>query len=154
VALDHLRGGSSDRKYLIIMSDGGDNASRHTLSDILTMVNKSNVAIYSVAIINENYTDENPGVLRKLSKISGGEFYLPETVPQVVDACKQIARDIRQQYTLGYVPANQAEDGKYRRIKVTVSAPGIGHVRVRTRDGYLAPTAAPIRAAVQGMPAQ
>jgi len=154
VALDHLKGSSSDRKYLIIMSDGGDNASRHSLSEILTMVNKSNVAIYSVGIVNENYSDENPGVLKKLSKVSGGEFYLPESVPQVVDACKLIARDIRQQYKLGYVPANPAEDGKYRRIKVTVSAPGIGHLRVRTRDGYLAPTAAPIRAAAQGMPAR
>ena len=149
VALDHLKQGTNDKKYLIVVSDGGDDASRHSLSDILTLARSSNVAIYSVGIVNENFSDENPGVLRKLSKVTGGEFFLPESVPEVIDTLKIIARDIRQQYTLGYVPDNQAADGKFRNIRVTASAPDGRKLSVRTRAGYLAPAAPPERASAQ-----
>ncbi|HEV2352266.1 MAG TPA: VWA domain-containing protein [Terriglobia bacterium] len=139
VALEHLKVGTGDKKYLILVSDGGDNASHKTRPEILAMAKKSNAAIYCVAILNEDYSDQDPGFLRKLSHASGGEAYTPETVPQVVETLKMIARDIRQQYTLGYIPTNQAEDGKFHSVKVTASAPHGGKLTVRTRSGYLAP---------------
>jgi len=154
VALDHLKQGTGGKKYLIVVSDGGDDASRHSLSDTLAMARSSDAAIYTVAILNENFTDENPGVLRKLSKATGGEFFSPDSVSDVVDTLKLIARDIRQQYTLGYVPDNQAVDGKFRSIRVIASAPDGRKLFVRTRAGYLAPTAAPERASVQERHAQ
>jgi len=148
VALDHLKTGSGERKYLIVVSDGGDNASRHTLSDVVALAKSSDAAIYSVAIIDENFSDENPDVLKKLSKLTGGEYFQPETTSEVLETCKTIARDIRQQYTLGYVPTNQASNGKFRNIKVTASTPDQGKLRVRTRVGYLAPAAVPTQAGV------
>lgn len=137
-ALEHLKLGTGGKKYVIVVSDGGDNASHHSKSEILAMAKSSNAAIYSVAILDENYTDQDPGILRKLAHVSGGEFYSPETVPGVVETLKLIARDIRQQYTLGYIPANQTEDGKFHNVKVTASSPSEGKLTVRTRSGYLA----------------
>ncbi|HEV2234744.1 MAG TPA: VWA domain-containing protein [Terriglobia bacterium] len=154
VALEHLKQGTGGKKYLIVVSDGGDDASRHSLSDTLAMAKSSDAAIYTVAIVNENFTDENPGVLKKLSKATGGEFFLPDSVSEVVDTLKLIARDIRQQYTLGYVPDNQEPDGKFRSIRVTASAPDGRKLSVRTRAGYLAPTLAPERVSVQERHAQ
>ena len=149
VALEHLKQGTGGKKYLILVSDGGDNASRHSLSNVLTMAKSSDAVIYSVGIVNENYSDENPGVLRKLSKVTGGEFFMPDSVSEVIDTLKLIARDIRQQYTLGYVPDNQAQDGKLRVVRVTASTPDDRKHSVRTRAGYLAPSASPVRAIVQ-----
>jgi Ca-activated chloride channel homolog len=139
VALEHLRMGRDDKKYLIVVSDGGDDASHQSRSQILAMAKRSEAAIYSVAILNENFSDQDPGFLRKLSHVSGGEFYSPATVPEVMGALKLIARDIRQQYTLGYVPTHRDEDGKFHHIRVTASAPGLGKLTVNTRTGYLAP---------------
>ena len=136
-ALEHLKLGAG-KKYVIVVSDGGDNASHHSKSEILDMAKSSNAAIYSVAILDENYADQDPSILRRLSRVSGGEFYSPETVPAVIETLKQIARDIRQQYTLGYIPANQAEDGKFHTVKVMASSPSEGKLTVRTRSGYLA----------------
>jgi Ca-activated chloride channel homolog len=154
VALEHLKQGTGGKKYLIVVSDGGDNASRHSLEDTLAKAKSSDAAIYSVCIVNENFSDENPGVLKKLSKATGGEFFQPDSVPQVIDTLKVIARDVRQQYTLGYVPDNQNPDGKFRTVRVTASAPDGRKLSVRTRAGYLAPTAPPERASAEAGQAQ
>jgi len=139
VALDHLKSGTGERKYLIVVSDGGDNASHHTLSDVVDSAKASEAAVYSVAIINENYSDENPEALKKLSKLTGGEFFQPENVDDVVQVTKTIARDIRQQYTLGYIPTNQNANGQFRKVRVIATAPYEGKLRVHTREGYVVP---------------
>jgi Ca-activated chloride channel family protein len=151
-ALEYLKMGTCDKKYLIVVSDGGDDASKRTLPQILATANASHAAIYSVGIFNENFVGQNPGVLRKLSKATGGKFYLPETVPRVVDTLKSIARDIREQYTLGYVPTNQADDGKFRAVRVTATASGGKKLSVHTRAGYLAPAASGAQAALRESP--
>jgi Ca-activated chloride channel family protein len=151
-AMEYLKKGTCSKKYLIVVSDGGDDASQHKLAEILTAAKTSQVAIYSVGILNENFVGQNPGALRKLSKATGGKFYLPEKVPQVVDTLKLIARDIRQQYTLGYVPTNQADDGKFRAIRVTASVAGGKKLSVHTRAGYLVPTSPGDQAALRESP--
>jgi VWFA-related protein len=83
--------------------------------------------------------DRNPGSLKQLAEATGGEAFLPESVKDVVPICERIARDIRNQYTITYVPADIKYDGKYRVIKVKAGAPGRGRMRVRTRTGYYAP---------------
>ena len=151
-ALEYLKKGTCNKKYLIVVSDGGDDASTHTLSGILNAAKASQVAIYGVGIVNETFFGENPAALRKLSKATGGEFYLPETVPQVIGTLNTIARDIRQQYTLGYVPTNQAEDGKFRTVRVTANTEGGKKLSVHTRAGYLAPGAPRDQAVVRESP--
>ena len=117
-ALEHLKKGNRDKKVLIVVSDGGDNASKHKLSQILTMAGQSDAIIYTIGIYTDEDPDQNPGALRQLAKATGGEAFFPQTIPDVVPICERIAHDIREQYTLAYSPANLKQDGGYRVIQV------------------------------------
>jgi VWFA-related protein len=146
VALDHLKQGTRDKKVLIVISDGGDNASKHKLTEIMAAAAKSNVILYTIGIFNEEDGDSNPGVLKQLAKDTGGEVFLPKSSKEIAPICERIARDIRNQYTLAYVPTNRNRDGTYRAIRVKAISSGRGHLSVRTRPGYFAPSAIPLAA--------
>jgi Ca-activated chloride channel family protein len=138
-ALEHLKTGNRDKKVLIVISDGGDNASKHKLTQILAMAEQAGVIIYTIGIFDERDSDRNPRVLKRLAKNTGGEAFLPESTKDVVPICRRIARDIRNQYTIAYVPTNRKRDGKYRTIRVKARR----SLLVRTRTGYFAPPAFP-----------
>jgi VWFA-related protein len=140
VALEHLKKGNRDKKVLIVVSDGGDNASKYKLGQILTMAGQSDAIIYTIGIYTEEDPDRNPNALRQLSKATGGEAFFPQSVTEVVPLCERIAHDIREQYTLAYAPMNRNQDGAYRVIQVKAMAPGQGRLSVRTRAGYYAPS--------------
>lgn len=146
-ALDHLKKGDRDKKVLVVISDGGDNASKHSLNQILSMVGHPGVVVYTIGIFDEEDEDRNPQVLKQLAKNTGGEAFLPESLKDVIPICERIAHDIRNQYTIAYVPTNRKRDGTYRVIQVKASAPGRGRLSVRTRTGYYAPSASPSPAA-------
>ena len=150
VALEHLKKGNRDKKVLIVVSDGGDNASKHKLSQILAMAGQSDAIIYTIGIYTDEDPDQNPSALRQLAKATGGEAFFPQTIPDVVPVCERIAHDIREQYTLAYSPANIKQDGAYRVIQVKAKAPGHGSLSVRTRTGYYAPLKPPPLAPVAG----
>jgi Ca-activated chloride channel family protein len=139
-ALEHLKKGNRDKKVLIVVSDGGDNASKHSLAQIKAMARQSDAIIYTIDISVEEDPDRNPDALKQLAKDTGGEAFLPRSVSEILPLCERIARDIRNQYTLAYAPTNRAQDGTYRLIQVKARAPGRGHVFVRTRAGYYAPS--------------
>ena len=138
-ALEHLKKGNRDKKVLIVVSDGGDNASKHNLAQIKALAGQSDAIIYTIDISVVEDPDRNPGALKQLAKNTGGEAFLPESVSDVLPICERIARDIRNQYTIAYVPTNRKQDGTYRVIQVKAGAPGRGRVFVRTRAGYSAP---------------
>jgi len=137
--LEHLKKGNRDKKVLIVISDGGDNASRHTLAQIMTQAKQSEAIIYTIGIFDKDDLDRNPRVLKQLAKATGGEAFLPESVKEVVPICERIAHDIRNQYTLTYAPTNVKYDGKYRVIEAKAKTPGGERLVVRTRAGYYAP---------------
>jgi Ca-activated chloride channel homolog len=138
-ALEHLKSGNRDKKVLIVISDGGDDASKERLRQVLAMARQSDAIIYTLGIFDQNDPDQNPHVLKQLARETGGEAFLPESLSEVVPICKQIARDIRNQYTLAYVPTDRKQDGTYRAIQVMAEAPHRGRLFVRTRAGYTAP---------------
>jgi Ca-activated chloride channel family protein len=146
VALDHLKQGTRDKKVLIVISDGGDNASKHKLAEIMAAAGKSDVILYTIGIFNEEDGDSNPGVLKQLARNTGGEAFFPESLKEVVPICERIAHDIRNQYSLAYVPTNRKRDGSYRAIQVKATSSGRGRLSVRTRPGYFAPSAIPLAA--------
>jgi Ca-activated chloride channel family protein len=139
VALEHLKQGNRDKKVLIVISDGGDNASKHNLTQVRAMAGQPDAIIYTIGIFDDNDGDKNPGVLRRLAKDTGGEAFLPQSLEELLPICERIARDIRNQYTIVYVPSNRKRDGTYRNIQVKADAPGHGRMLVRTRAGYYAP---------------
>jgi VWFA-related protein len=142
-ALEHLKKGDRDKKVLIVISDGGDNASKNTLSQILPMAQQDGAIVYTIGLFDEENDDRNPRVLGQLAKETGGEVFLPRSIKEAVPICKRIAGDIRNQYTIAYVPANRKQDGTYRIITVKASAPHLGRLSVRTRTGYRAPLDSP-----------
>jgi len=136
--LDELQAGSRDKKVLVVVSDGGDNASRRTLDQVMKLAEESTAVIYTVGVFDRDDPDQNPGVLHRLARATGGEAFLPAELDDVVAICERIARDIRHQYTIGYVPGNAARDGSYRAIRVLARTSGQGKLSVRTRTGYIA----------------
>jgi Ca-activated chloride channel homolog len=139
IGLEHLRKGSRDKKVLIVISDGGDNASVHNLPQIMAMAGQSDAIIYALGLFDEDDPDRNPRVLKQLAHATGGEAFLPASLNEVVPICEQIAHDIRNQYTIAYVPTNRQLDGTYRAIQVRAGTPAGRRLEVRTRTGYYAP---------------
>lgn len=136
--LAHLQKASRDKKVLIVISDGGDNASKHTLAQVLQTAGRSDAIIYTIGLFDEYDTDRNPRVLKQIARATGGKAFFPEQTSAVVNICEGIAKDIRNQYTIGYAPANEKLDKSYRTIRVTAAAPHGGKLLVRTRAGYIA----------------
>ncbi len=133
----HLQLGHYERKALIIISDGGDNASAQKLSQVLELARKSQVVIYSIGLIGDT-GEVNPGVLNHFAKATGGVAYFPDSKNTVASISTQIARDLREQYTLGFAPEKTNSAHAFRKIEVKVSAPGQGKLHARTRTGYSA----------------
>jgi VWFA-related protein len=136
--LKYLDRGKYERKVLVLVSDGGDNASGMSKAQILGKAQASNALIYTVGVIDPLETQADPGFLRQLSTASGGESFRPESVSQVSKVLEQIAHDIRNMYTVGYVPAVASHKEELRAVNVEVTLPGGGKAKVRTRRAYLA----------------
>jgi Ca-activated chloride channel homolog len=133
-----LHSGIRDKKVLIVISDGGDNASSHTLAEVLKSLEQSNALVYTIGIFEEEDEDRNPAVLRRLARATGGEAFFPDQLDEVVEICERIARDIRHQYTIGYIANSNAKAGAWRGIRVVARSAGKGKLSVRTRSGYIA----------------
>jgi Ca-activated chloride channel family protein len=134
--IDHLARGSRARKVLVVVSDGGDNASTATLDQVLARARESNAAIYTLGIFDPEDIDRNPGVLKSLARATGGERFLPRSPGEMLQICERIAREIRSGYTIGYVPPDR--DGSYHRVRVVVQPAPAQKMTVRTRPGYFA----------------
>jgi Ca-activated chloride channel homolog len=133
-ALDRLEQASRPRKILILISDGGDNASAATLDRVLARARASNAAIYTIGLYDRDDPDRNPKVLQAIAHATGGERFLPESPAPLLRVCERIAREIRSGYTIGFVPPDR--DGAYHRVQVSVRSDR--SLRVRTRPGYFA----------------
>jgi Ca-activated chloride channel homolog len=135
LSLHQLEFGRQAKKTLVVISDGGDNHSKHTQQEVMQDVLSSQVTIYTIGIYDEDDPEKNQGVLEKLAHVSGGVFYHPEKLEDIVPICRQIAKDIRTRYTVGYIPS--AEGKMVRHIKVVASSPDHPKLMVRTRTSYV-----------------
>ena len=129
--------GRYERKVLIVLSDGGDNASKLSLDQAFDRVLASNVVIYSIALIDPLALDKNPKALRRLADGTGGLAFEPANVSVVSRAFQSIAHDIRSRYTVAYAPPDSKTDGRLRRVRVVIESPGRTGLKVRTRTGYI-----------------
>jgi VWFA-related protein len=137
--LEGLQAGSRDKKVLILVSDGGDNASTHSLAEVMKLAGQSSAVIYTVGIFEPENPERNLGVLKSLAQATGGEAFLPDELSEVTAICEGIAHDIRHQYTIGYEPSDLTHNRAYHSIRVVARAKGRhGALSVRTRTGYIA----------------
>jgi len=141
LALKHLESGRREKKTLVVVSDGGDNVSTHSLKELMELVQESRATIYTVGIFEPDDPDRNPQVLEHIARVSGGESFLPKGLVEVVPICRQIAKDIRNRYTIGYIPDHGSNKAALRKIHVVATAPDRGKLVVRTRTSYLLPAA-------------
>ena len=146
---DHLQKGKRDRKALLLITDGEDTISAYSFRKTLDALRKSNVTLYAIGLLEQENgrrrsrrnTESRQGeeVLEEFAAITGGQAYFPESVNEVQELCKRIARDLRNQYTLGYFSSNKALDGSWRKVTVNLKAKNASQMTVKTRPGYYAP---------------
>ena len=136
--LERLRLGHREKKALIVVSDGGDNTSRRKYGEVLMLARQSKAVIYAIGLVGEAGQEENPKILERLCKDTGGLAFFPGAVEMVTEISVRIAQDLRQQYTVGYAPERKTRASAFRKVQVKVSAPGRGKMQVRTRPGYAA----------------
>jgi len=141
-AIDYVKEKATrDKKVLVVVTDGYDNASNETTQEqLVRSVHDSGVLVYTIGLLNDLERSESGKAKRSLNELteaSGGYAYYPKDLAEVEHITPQIAKEIRNQYLLTYTPLNDVLDGTYRRIKVEVKGAGRG-VTVRTRNGYYA----------------
>jgi Ca-activated chloride channel homolog len=138
-AMHQLEQGKQDKKSLVVITDGGDNASSHNFKDVVEAVQSTRATIYTVGVFDSEDPDRNPGLLRRLAGISGGVAYLPRNLEELPEICRGIAKDIRNRYSIGYVPVRLNDKSSLRSIKVSITDAGSQKFIVHARTSYLLP---------------
>ena len=148
LAMNHMKKAHNPRKALVVISDGGDNSSRYTESEIKNAVREADVQIYAIGIFepmgSRGRTAEEmagPGLLTEIAEQTGGRHFPVDNLNELPDVAAKIGIELRNQYVLGYSPKNQERDGKYRRVSVKLVQPrGLPPLKAFFRLGYYAPT--------------
>jgi VWFA-related protein len=139
LGIEHLKSGTRNHKALVVLSDGGDNASHLGLNSVLQRARQSSATIYTIGIYDDSDLDRNPRILRKIAESGGGRAYFPESLQSMEKVWRTIARDIRSEYTIGYHSSNPSHDGKFRSVKITSTRNAGRDLKIETRDGYVVP---------------
>jgi Ca-activated chloride channel family protein len=133
--LQQLDLGRRARKALVVISDGRDTISLHSRVQMMAAVENSLATIYTIGLFDSDQGDSDPGILRRLAGVTGGESFFPGQPSGMTAVCRRIAQEIRQRYTLGYAPLPE-NHGALRHIQVRVSAPGRSALSALTRTRY------------------
>ena len=129
-----MRGATNRSRVLLILSDGNDNNSRFSESEIKNLVVESNLRVYGIGLAHR------PRLLQQLAEVTGGKVLIAQSVSELPDVVDRLSREIRAQYLVGYTSSNPTNDGKFRKVKVeVVTAHGSPALRVAWRHGYFAP---------------
>jgi VWFA-related protein len=139
LGLEHMkRLARNDKKVLLVVTDGEDNSSFEDLAKVVRQAQQDGILIYAIGLLTDE-TERSATVakhdLDTLTVATGGEVFYPKDLSEVNGIAEHVAKDLRNQYTIAYNPINQAQDGTFRRIKLTVDVPG---AKVQTRSGYFA----------------
>jgi Ca-activated chloride channel family protein len=145
LGLEKLRSGTNTKRALLVITDGEDNRSRYTFSDVKEFARERDVQIFAIGIVEPVSSvlvegSNGRAIIEDLVGITGGRAFFPESVYELEDICAKIAVELKNQYVLGYHPSNTEKNGKWRKIHVKVSPPkGLSSLSVRSKRGYYAP---------------
>ncbi len=148
MAMNQMKKARNPRKALLLISDGGDNSSRYTESEVKNAVKEADVQIYAIGIFepmsSRGRTPEElsgPSLLGEITEQTGGRHFAVENLAELPDVAAKIGIELRNEYVLGYTPKNLARDGKYRHVQVKlVKTTGLPQLKAIFRTGYYAPT--------------
>ncbi|HEY4900303.1 MAG TPA: VWA domain-containing protein [Terriglobales bacterium] len=137
---DHLKkSGLLEKKVLLVVTDGEDNASRESLEQAIRRLQEENgPTVYTIGLLGEEHSKRARRALRQMAEESGGIAFFPQGLGEVEAITQQIAHDIRNQYTIGYKPSKPQSEGGFRTVKVDANSKGYKKLQVRTRSGYYA----------------
>ena len=146
LGISKMRQAKNSRKALLIISDGGDNHSRYTQSEIVSQVKEADAMIYGIGLYDHRFpTPEEasgPELLRKISEVTGGRCFTIDNPNDLAQAAKAVGTMLRNQYLLGYRPESVNRDGKWHKIKIKLKQPKkikFPALRVYAKAGYYAP---------------
>ena len=145
LGLSQMRGAHNTKKALLILSDGGDNHSRYSETEVRKFVREADVQIYAIGLFEPDGgpTPEErngPSLLSDMTTMTGGRAFTVQDVNQLPDIATKISMELRNQYVLGYTPSDHAHDGKWRKVKVKLNPPkGLPPLTVSAKSGYFAP---------------
>ena len=145
LGLETMKSARNKRKALLLITDGEDNHSRYSFSDIKEFVKEQDVQIFVIGIVNPSgeLGSDSGGrpIIEDLAQISGGQAFFPDSADELEDICNKIALELRNQYVLGYHSTNETKDGKWRKIRVKINPPkGLPNLSVHSKNGYYAET--------------
>ncbi|HEV2800610.1 MAG TPA: VWA domain-containing protein [Pyrinomonadaceae bacterium] len=145
LGVEKVTRGTHPKRALLVISDGQDNSSRYTFSELRRVLKESDVIIYAIGIIDRGDPTaldvSGQAILDELAGVSGGRAFFPDTAAEMNEIFERIAIELRHQYSIGYKPKNFTNDGKWHKIKVKVTPPrGLPRIYVRTKEGYYATT--------------
>lgn len=137
--------GVHPKKAILLISDGQDNSSRYTFSELRRQLKESDVIIYAIGIVSGGDDSQlgygGRAILEELAGVSGGKAFFPSTSAEMNDTFERIALELRTQYSIGFRPSSFANDGKWHKLKIKVQPPrGFPRLFVRGREGYFATT--------------
>ena len=144
LGVERVTRGSHNKRALLIISDGQDNSSRYNFGEVRRLLRESDVVTYSVGVMNGNDSSSSAGMqgqafLDEISSVTGGKAFYPQTDVEMDEIFERIALELRNQYSIGYIPKDFQPDGKWRKVKVKVKPPrGLPRLSVRGREGYYA----------------
>jgi Ca-activated chloride channel family protein len=146
LAVGHMKQARHMRKALVILSDGGDNWSRHSAREIRAALIESDVQVYAMGMFDPELTAKHPEeerngprLLDELTELTGGRHYPVAALDDLPEISARIGRELRSQYLLGYYSTNPEKDGKYRQVVVKLATPNAREFRTYYRRGYYAP---------------
>jgi len=139
LALNHLSMGTKQRKAILLISDGGDNASVRSEAEMMAKAEEVQATIYTIGLFDQDDPDSNPSLLRRLAATSGGETYLPDNPAKMPEILAHIASEIRSRYVIAYVPTRKNGSGGVRRIRVMAAGQDGSKLVVRARTRYRLP---------------
>lgn len=144
LGVERVTRGTHQKRALLVISDGQDNASRYNFGEVRRLIKESDVVTYSVGIMDRGDSTSSLGMqgqafLDELSSVTGGKSFYPQSDIEMDEIFERIALELRHQYSIGYIPKDFEPDGKWRKVKVSVKPPrGLPRLSVRTREGYYA----------------
>jgi Ca-activated chloride channel homolog len=140
LALDHMPKAKHTKQAILLITDGVDNVSKHTLAEAIDATKRAQVAVYTVGLLSVSGGQKAEDSLVRIAEASGGRAFFPQDVEQAQMAMERVARDLREQYTLGYFPTNPGRDGAWHSVRVEVTPPpgfpAKGKLNANYRHGY------------------
>jgi Ca-activated chloride channel family protein len=143
LALHQMNHAQGMKKAILLLTDGVDNSSKHPLAEAIDEAKRSEVAVYTVGLLSESGGQKGEDSLVRIAEASGGRAFFPSTVDEARADMERVARDLREQYTLGYIPSNPSRAGGWRSVRVEISPPPSTQRTVKLnanyRHGYYGP---------------